>query len=567
MRELAQQLEKTLTIRKIYSPHAGPYQEAMGALERKLATAVEPNGFSWRFTATRLLHEDTPLLERPHREDCFFFPLYRDGLRELQFSAELGPHDLAGLLATFEAERLRRLAPDEDLVAYLWRCDLEGVRFTAVDGIGEEEGEAGEGAEAAQAQDYRALVTELVEKIKAPAPPETGQTYAFVLDADVRLQSTDLRYDAATTRRAFADNPTVFRLTSRQVDALRAEAGRDDEAELLARFVDILLAMVRDGGRVADLPRVQRVMRQILAGLWQASEQSVLAETLSRLREAAEEAPDAAARRALNDLIGGFFTAERMGQLLQAVQQPRGISFAQAREMWDLAGEESWGALLDLVGELPDGELAGELRRYLRERLAAQPELLRGALADRRLGRVLAALGLLDPRVEGLFARELLALLHHSEEAVRVRALVAAGRMVGEEANAALWRALQADPSPHVRLLALRLLSARDRDELVGRLRSLVAEESFAQRSLAERRRIAQLLAAAVGEEAVPLFLGWLPARRFLLRREEVESAALAVDLLSQCGAAGQEQLRRLASGRGRVARLARAARGAGASR
>ena len=179
VRDFVLHFDRALTVRRMYSPHAGPYQEAMALLQRKLAAALQPDGFALRLTPTRLMLGEETLLERPQREDSFFFPLYRDGLRELVFTPELALEDVEPLLGAFEAERLRRLAPDEDLVAYLWRCDLDGIRFAAVDGIGDEEA----GAEASPGGEYAALVSELVARIRDPAPATTGQSYAFVLDA------------------------------------------------------------------------------------------------------------------------------------------------------------------------------------------------------------------------------------------------------------------------------------------------------------------------------------------------------------------------------------------------
>lgn len=554
VRELLLQIEKTLTVRKLYSPHAGPYQESMAALERKLWRALDGDAFTLRVGADQIGLGEDVLLERPDRDECFFFPLYRDGLRELTFSPEVDAGEIEALLTVFEAERHRRLAPDEDLVAFLWRCDLAGIHFTAVDGIGDEEAE---GDEAQPGEDYRALVSELVERIRDPAAPVVGQTYAFVLDADVRLAPTDLRYDATTTRRAFADNPTVFHLTREQAAALRAEVAREDEGDLLARFVAILLAMAVDRDRTVDLGHLLRVVRQLVGSLWQVGEHAALVDTLQRIERAAAAAAEPATRGALTDLLRGFFTADRLGALFRMLHGTGGISLAAARQLWDLAGDDAWAPLLDFLHDLPEGELAAEMRRYLRARIAGSPQLLRASLADARPERVLTALSLLDPRVEGLFARELLPLARHPDEAVRMKAVAAAGRLPGDEAKETLWRALDDDSAFQVRMSAFRLLAASDRPALVARLSALVSQPSFGERPLWERRKAAQMLATAMGEEAAPLFASWIPRRRFLLGRRDLETAALAIDLLRECGQAGRDVLGGLAAGHGRIARLA----------
>jgi hypothetical protein len=557
VRELFLQLEKTLTIRRLYSPHAGPYVEAMQALERKLWRALEGEPFSVTVGADRLLLGEVVLFERPDRDECFFFPLYRDGLRVLSFSPELDADELERLLSAFEAERLRKLTPDEDLVAYLWRCDLDGIRFSAVDGIGDEESDGNDGV-AAPAEDYRALVADLVAKIRDPAPAEEGQSYAFVLDADVRLATTDLRYDATTTRRAFSDNPTVFRLGREQASALRAEVAREDEADLLARFVAVLLALAADDGRTVELSSLARVLKQLVSSLWQVGEHGVLVDTLQRLQAAADGTADPAGRAALRELLRGFFTADRMGQLFRLLESSDGVSVAAARQLWDLAGDASWLPLVDFLHGLAESsELGSEVRRYLRTRIAASPDLLRATLEDREPRRVLTALSLLDPRVEGLFTRELLALARHPSEAVRMKAVAAAGRLGGREAQETLWRVLQGDPAHQVRLIAFRLLASTDRDALVAQLSAVVTAPGFEERPVWERRKLGKMVVEAMGEEAAPLIVRWLPRRRLFLGREQLQAAALVVELLRDCGQAGRDLLGGLAAGHGRVARLA----------
>ncbi|HEV8631285.1 MAG TPA: HEAT repeat domain-containing protein, partial [Thermoanaerobaculia bacterium] len=523
VRELLLQLEKTLTVRKLYSPHATPYRDAMRSLEAKVWRAIEPDGVTLRVASRALLVDDEVVLERPQTEDAFFFPLYRDGLRELALSPELTHDELETLLGVFEAERQRRLAPDEDLIAYLWRCDLAGVRFSAVDGIGDEEADGEQPDRGRGSEDYAALVADLVEKIHQPGPPETGQTYAFVLDADVRLQASDLRYDATTTRRAFADNPTVFHLTPEQAAALRGEVAREDEAELLERFTDILLAMAIDPERTVEPAAVLRVLQQLVEGLWSRGEHAALGATLERLRQAAEEAAEPAARSALRDLVRGFFSVDRIGQVFRLLHQPDGIDLAAARQLWEVAGDDAWEPLIDLCGEGSEGPLARELRRYLRERLATRPELLRRALGERYAGRALVGLSLLDPRVESVFARELLALAHHPNEAVRLKAVAAVGRLGSHEAGEALWSVMQHDAAQQVRLLAFRLLAAGDRASLVARLSALVAAPDFGGRPLFERRKVGQMVAEAMGEDAAPLFASWIPPRRLFVPHAQLE--------------------------------------------
>ncbi len=125
-------------------------------------------------------------------------------------------------LGALEAERKGLIGSTEDTVSILWRCDLRGITFAAIDGLGDQEGD---GTGTSAKNEYGALVADLMSKIQNPAPPETGQRYAFMLDLDAegRVSESDLHYEATTQHRSFEENPTVLELTSEEVKALRAE--------------------------------------------------------------------------------------------------------------------------------------------------------------------------------------------------------------------------------------------------------------------------------------------------------------------------------------------------------
>ena len=566
VRDFLLQLEKTLTIRRLYAPHMTPYQDACRALEENLWRALDPDGFTLRVGATELRLGDELLLVRPERETSFFFPLFRDGLRELTFSPAVSAAEIEQFLAACEAERTRQLAPDEDLVAYLWRCDLHGVRFGAVDGIGDDE-LSREDLAAATDHDYGAVVAELVAKLHEIAPAETGQSYAFVVDADVPLAASDLHYDPTTSRRPFTDNPIVFRLDRQEASELRREVAREDEADLLHRFTDILFALLDVPEPLRDTGALVAVVQQLIAGLWQAAELGSLREVLRRLRLAVDSAPTPEIRAQLQQTLESFFDHERLSALFAQVQSQDGAALDEGRVLWELAGDEVWPRLLELWQEMPAGTLRDSVRGHLRARLALHPELLRQELAGNDAQRILAGLALLDPRVEPLFAGDLLRLCDHPEEEVRLRALTAAGRLGSEEARQTLWRVLDADLSGTVRLRVLRQLAHQDRAALAEHLRWAVQEEHFRTRPLWERRRSVQMLAEVLGEPARDLFAGWLPRRRWIWSRDEEASAELAIHGLLHSGGSGVALLQELAGGRGRLGRAAREAlRGAPAT-
>jgi len=531
-----------------------PYHEAAQRLLERFRAAVGSEGFSLRLGPTDLFHGKVSLLHRPKREDSFFFPLYRDGLRELTFTPEATAKELDALLSAFEAEEKRQLGPSEDAVGFLWRCDLQGITYNAIDGIGDEE--VGDDEPEAGKEDYRALVAELASKIQSPAAPTTGQSYAFVLDADVRVSASDLHYEATTTRKAFEENPTVLDLTREEAETVRADVKSEDENALLERFVAVLFGVLTDPARNVSEMALAPVFERLLEGYWEASDFVSLDDLLSRLHRAAESAPDSGSRLLAHAMVTKFVSPERVRRTLEIVH--RTVPFAQVTPIWDLGGDEVWPLLVDFLAKLPEGTLRNELLGYLRQRLRVSPALLRTTLASPEPHRIRAGLAIIDETLEGAYTKELLGLAVYPNEAIRLKALGFAGRLGGAAGLEILWKAMEDDPAKPVRLLAFRMVAQAKVPGLASRLRTLVAGPGFADRPAWEQEKYVRLLGSVAGESAAPLFQSWIPTKRWFWKPEDYESAEVALHGLAACGGESLAKVRAHAAGGGKLGEIAR---------
>jgi hypothetical protein len=554
VRDFVLAIEKTLATRRLYAPHMEPYQDASRKLLEKCRAAVGESGFTLRVGPMDLFLEKKSLINRPKREEAFFFPLYRDGLRELSISSEIAAPELEALLRVLEAEEKRTLGPADDTVNMLWRSDLTAVTYSAIDGIGDQEGDDGpDGGK----DDFGVLVTELAEKIKNPAPPTMGQSYAFVVDADVHVAASDFHYEAATARKAFEDNPQVHVLSAEEAESVRAQLGQDRDADLLARFLEILFVIFSAPASPVPPAQITPVLQKLLEGYWAAGDYTALEALLGRLRAAAESAPTSESRGAAAELIGRFLGAERIRTIYELVQRAA-LPLPAATRIVDQAGESAWPALVDLCARLPEGELRFEISRLLRSRLSSNPELLRGVLTSPELPHVKLALGLVDRRLEAFYAKELLHLAAHAEEAIRLKGLAAAARVGGAAAHEALWKAMQSDASKSVRLFAFRTILIANPPWLADRLRKLVAEPSFGARPAWEREKYVRLLGTVAGASVAPLFESWIPKKRWFWQDKDSEEAEVALRGLLSCGGAAAEKVKKLAVEGGKLGDIAK---------
>lgn len=551
VRDFALQVEKTLAARRLYHPGNAAYQEANERLLEKCRTAAGDEGFTLTVTATDLFYDKFSILNRPKHDDSYFFPLFRDGLRELTFTPEVTAADLDAFVNVLGMKE-RDLGPADDMINHLWRLDLATIIHNAIDGIGESEDDGESGNE------LHGLVADLAEKIKDPAPPVTGQKYAFIMDADTRVGQQDFHYDATTLRRSFEENPSVLRLSEEEAGQIRTELGQDRDQVLVERFIEILLVMVRSPEKTIEPAVIAPVFQQIAEGFWNARDYARVAAILAHVNAAAGEAPNPEYRAALADVVRRFLTVERLNILfLDFVGGALPANIAM--RLWDLVPDDViWPILLDSWSRLPEGETRGIVLNALRRRMATNMELMRQALGSPEATRVRAALALLDERIERIFANELIQLAAHPEESIRLKGLAAAARLGGAAALEALWKAMESDPSKSVRLYAFRAISTVNWPDLAPRLEALVTEQHFAERPLWEREKYVRLLGTIGGAEMAPLFESWIPSKRWLWQAKDLEMLELALRGLGSTGEQGYERVRELSRGGGKPAEVAR---------
>src|SRR5438105_11240003 len=102
VRDFVLQLDKTLSTRRLYASHSAAHADAAEVLHRKCAKATETGEVTLEFGPTDLLYQGQSLLSKTRREDAFFFPLFRDGVRSLTFLPNVSLSDLNTLLGLLQ---------------------------------------------------------------------------------------------------------------------------------------------------------------------------------------------------------------------------------------------------------------------------------------------------------------------------------------------------------------------------------------------------------------------------------------------------------------------------------
>ena len=542
VRDFALQMEKTLSARRLYNPTSPPYREANERLLEKMHAAVGSGRVTLKLGTNDLFLDDRSVLNKVKREEAFFFPLYRDGLRDLTFTPASTPSDIDALLQIMEL-RDQNLGPDEDTVSYLWRADLKTIHHTAVDALSD-----GEGSETSR--DLRALSLVVLEKIMRPQltdidkarAPRTGQE----------------AIDAATVRAMVEQNPGLLTLTPEQLAELRSELGSDRDEKLLERFIEMLLVIARLPFRSIEPTLFAPILGQLIESYWRSRDFDRMAVLITHIHAVASDAPNPHTRATMSAVINSFLTDERLNVLMSEYEKGS-ISTSLASNLWDLvAAERMWPLLLDSHSRLPDGEAKSTVFRALCGLGSANIEMLTRTFWSPEHHRVRAAMTLLDPQTELLLTEQLIPLANHTEEAARRKGLAAAARSRNPAALEVLWNALQNDPSKSVRLYAFKLVSASRFPELAPRLRALISTPQFAERPVWEREKYVRLLGTIAGPESQALFESWIPSKRLMWNAKDLEMLELALRGLASCGDAGYEKVQKMIAGGGKQGEIAR---------
>ena len=85
MKAFLLQLDQALETRKLHAPSTQAYRDAAEKLFEKLQAATAEGGFTLQVGSADLYFGKTSVFHGDEREAPFFFPLYRDGLREIRF--------------------------------------------------------------------------------------------------------------------------------------------------------------------------------------------------------------------------------------------------------------------------------------------------------------------------------------------------------------------------------------------------------------------------------------------------------------------------------------------------
>jgi HEAT repeat protein len=320
---------------------------------------------SLKVRSDSFLFEDEPVFEEPNPDESIPFAFYRDGVRRIDFSRGLGSHEIDVLVAA-TAQGFSFSGLGDDIVAYLWRHDLEHVRYVVVDttivDAAQAAGVSASGVELGPVNDVDAQIEGLLRAIYGNSSEDVGPRTVHVDATDLPAKQIAERLDAVDEMAPGFHPPRGFLHAPGYQDALIAEIGSftDRDVTLRAMYCGFWALQELKGGsnaeaiceamlRAYDTALVEEdlaVATYIVRGMQQSSQES------GRAREWLDQAIDDARLRQVTSIISksiesqassdgfAFFRACGKRALDSLLSQIPGISEPNLRRSYaDLALE------------------------------------------------------------------------------------------------------------------------------------------------------------------------------------------------------------------------------------
>jgi hypothetical protein len=518
-------------------------------LEAKLRAHVDRyEDLEAEVTAKGIAVEGTPVYEMERADQNLWYPLYRDGVRQLTFGEGIERDEivalfraLVALAATLDDEDLDE--GEDDAVTILWDLDLPHVSYVSIDTF---VGGAGGDAAAAQRMDrIREVVTIGMMKDLAQANLESGIGQEVGIARrmkSIALSKADLKFLEQENLGVLGEVPHhlgkardgLFAIAPVDRDAFALAVKEDPE--LVDKFLEALIrALLTEGGSGEAEALCTRIEQFFTA--------TVVSEAFARATSLRRQAVSVLENR------GG---TPAKPELIERVDQAMSSDAAVAAVVGALAkrADDQLAELYALVEALPRRAAPAIVRTLEQVGERTRRRVVCDTLAKWGPRALEAAVAVL-PNSGEEYALDILYLIRkigteravsvleeacrHGSPQVRGNALRLYAEVAPKDAVGKRARTAMRDPDSLVRGLALEALVHASPPGAAAWVRELITAEGFSKEADApEKARLFSAYARLGGAEAGPDLLARLSQRNMLLSARVDEERAAAAMALAQ---------------------------------
>jgi len=521
--DLLRQLDKTVRLHQLYPSGNPTYLKALEALREAFRTVwAQADEIALQVTETQFTWHDAVVLDEEEKaSDSLPWTLFKDGVRQVTFSAGFEDEEIHALLDIIPKVR-RAQDFEDDVLTLLWEEDFAHLSYRYIDTVTSEGAPMDPSAlpgrwpaTATVREDARSAVDAARRRAEesASAAVDAAMQAALLPDSDAErarlaaMQHLDsaiaAEYDANLRRDTCDALLDIFEL--QRDPKVRAEIVRHLDAMMLH------LLTARDFAGIAGL------LRESAVAVGRAP--AVTAETAEAFTHLADRVSDPALLGPLLELVDTAEARPSLADVSSLVAQLHaralGTLFWWAAESRHKDLRLVYAAAADQLAEVSHEELVRLIQSE--QTPVALEAMQRCALLN------------LDAALAGLMRQ-----LGHAEEPRRLAAVSAFAIMATPRAMSALERAL-ADAGPQVRVAALKVLTHAKFRPVLPKVAEIVKGRDIRDMEANEQRAWFELFGILCGDEGVPWLKGQLVGPPgFFKRKSDPETRACAAAALGR---------------------------------
>jgi len=454
-----------------------------------------------------------PVYHNKEKDDNLALFFYKDGLRELTFTAGFAGDEVIDFLDVIRARPdTSTESYDDDIATLLWEKDFVHLSYYVVEEFGE--GEATGEEESAR----------LLERGQT-TDGELADAYKDAIEDD-QEGAKEIFTPLETISMGFKG---VFSLGEEEVKYLREEMEALTDDNFLKRAIEVLFESLYLDKGTADFDILMNNLDSALRFITENGRLGTAATILSRFRDL-ESQKDVFNQREMARIRASVVQVEseagvkKLGEILNGGQDTSADDF---RLYLGQLGKGAIVSLFSLMGELQDIKYRKLLIESLVPMCHGNMDALMTAMKDKRWQVVRNVVAVLGRVGEKAAIDPLKQALAHHEPNVRREAVRSLGMIGGPKAGDALLLALE-DADPQIRVSALRFLPRAQSFAVLDSLMEMINRPDFTERELSEKRAVFEVLAEVGQDRVFPFMVKVLRKKSFFesAKKEEVRACA-----------------------------------------
>lgn len=517
IRELLQALIKTKRAFEMYPANNPILLKFQEDLVRRFDGFFEENDrLTLIIRQYEIFYKGQQVYHNAEKEDNLALFFYKDGLRELVFTAGFGGDEITDFLDVIRTRpEASSESYDDDTVTLLWEKDFVNLKYYVVEEY--LEGTALEDDEVARLLSNRSADSGEISEAYSDALKEETSEERASREVFSPLESISMGFKG------------VFTLGEEEVKSLKEEMeDLTDENFLESAIFALFESLYLDRG-TPDFNILMDNLDSALNYLVYAGGFGTALLILKRFKEVINQKehfnPKEIDRIKLSIRKAG--SEDRAKAIADLLNSGRDIDSESLRLFLSQLDKSSVIPLSNLMGEIQDIKY----RKVLIDALVVlgrdNIEVLAAGLRDHRwfvVRNVAAILGRIGDKTSLEYLRQA---LNHPEPKVRREIVRSLGLVGGPKAGEILLHAVE-DQDPQIRMAALRYLPTAHSHSVLDSIVEIITRPDFDERSLSEKRVFFEVM-AEIGQEKVLGYMGKLFRKKALFgsaKNEELRACA-----------------------------------------